>query len=424
MKPILFSSSGAQFDKYHPTEEQYQLILKYADSSVKREDLFTIERVACDNVIDRHNEEFQEQSLRKISGQIAGTPAMLNHRLSLEYRWGKNYYGSYKIDQSKRGGQKNINDDIYKYVYVLQYTTRDEDKLKLLSDMVSGIDDKVSVGFTFDISHLKCSICNENMWEIDWDTFTFKCPHVAGRFYDGKLCYGKFVDINEILELSNVVIPAQPGAGTIKSITNITDKKTREIVGEQLREMGNSFHYDDWNSGIRRAYKELKETSIKREKIMSVPSEKDLKNKNEQDASKDQVDNQPTVEIVENTVNSVEEVKEAVQQEALKAQELMKETQDTVNELKKGINELVEKIDKMDEFNALIKSLDEKFEAQTKKYEKTSENIEALKQASEKLLKDFDAIRSMEKPKEQKQYSVVSPEISEDTLNILKSFKE
>ena len=88
------------------------------------------------------------------------------------------------------------------------YMPRTEKTADVITAIEAGILRECSVGVAVD--RVICNICGCNQREA-W------CRHMAGQEYDGKTCVMELDDAADAYEVSLVAVPAQPGAGAVKS---------------------------------------------------------------------------------------------------------------------------------------------------------------------------------------------------------------
>lgn len=377
MADLLINSEDGQLDKFHPTNKQMTLINQYTGGDIEQEDLFVRNVKACDNKLDRHLEVFETKALKKIVKSIPGTIALKNHDNSCDSAWGKNFDAKFMTDPDLKGGLPDVMPDgiknnepqtEYEYVMASQYTLRTEDNSNLINNIIAGIDFAVSVGFSFSVFDIKCSICGENIFERD-ENYNYKCPHLPGRRYpedENKYCYKKIANIKEFYEISNVGIPAQPLAGTIKTLEMINIKEANiQKLEKELEDIDlNNIKYHEWNLGLRD-----KLLTIKMSTLMEKIKVDEQKDKTKETDKKEEIEK--TTEVSNLSEETVKTLLNEVKDELLKGIDSLSEAFKNINDVLfkqsdavkmfEDVNEKLKDADvKLEAFSELAKSLDEK----------------------------------------------------------------
>lgn len=353
-----------------PTKAQFEKIKNYLKSDdITEEDIFVIRRLGCDNIVDRDFEQFSPKALNKLAKTLVGKPALTNHRNSVENQWGRNFDASVKTDEKKKGGFEKEEDEEYKYVQVDQYTIRSEENQEMIRRMDAGIESEVSVGFMFDYkTQIKCNICGFGVWERDETTGAFKCLHIQGNKYDKKTAIGIYEDVIEGLELSNVTIPAQPKAGTIKGLESEDPSDQDDIDPE---EESSVCEYKTWKSEklskmLKTKQLEIERMTKQKKDEKSSPGANEPTNVPEVEQNKE-VETEQNKEAeankeLEKVKTTVEKIKEECNSALMSIQEDLKSIKETLaNPAKNEDLEIEVKAfnSKMDEINAKLEALDE-----------------------------------------------------------------
>jgi hypothetical protein len=218
------------------TPEQYKLIQQNCllDESIPIENVYVFKRRACDNLLDRHMQVLSHKALQTMAATMKDNAALISHWGYYGAPWGRIFDSKTVIDKSQGKGYNQEPDaPPYEYCEALEYTVLTDENKSFITLMDAGIDYKVSVGFSYTLDDLMCSICGEPILCRDSDG-NFLCPHMPGREYDEGMCYMIFDDIKENLELSNVAIPAQPRAGSLKAF----DGSQQQNMGSDQKNIG------------------------------------------------------------------------------------------------------------------------------------------------------------------------------------------
>lgn len=178
-----------------PDEQAMALINRQSQRELTAEEVFVFRLAACDNQVDRDHERFSDAALEKLAELFVGRPVLLDHRWSAEKQTAR----IFAAEVETRGEVKRL---------ILQcYTIRTEDTAGIIAAIEGGIVRECSVGCA--VGRSTCSICGADAHQY--------CGHLRGQVYDGKSCHFILDDPQDAYEVSLVAVPAQPGAGIIKS---------------------------------------------------------------------------------------------------------------------------------------------------------------------------------------------------------------
>ncbi|MBQ8784257.1 MAG: hypothetical protein IJZ57_10865 [Clostridia bacterium] len=226
------------------TAEDLELINRFTRKELKAEDVFTFSVILCDNEIDRDGERFDNLALEKLKDMFVGITGIFDHSHS-----GKNQTARiYKTEVVTDTGKKTSYGDSYRFLKAKAYMPRTESNQNLITEIDAGIKKEVSVCCS--VKSYICSVCGNDMRSE-------KCSHIKGIEYSGKMCHCILKDPADAYEWSFVAVPAQVGAGVVKSYPKAkvtktfseleaTIKKGKEVVispqlskelGEKLSEL-------------------------------------------------------------------------------------------------------------------------------------------------------------------------------------------
>lgn len=190
-----------------PSEEELKEINKYTRRSFNANEVYAFSVVLCDNEVDRDFERFTEKSLHKMAELFKGVTGIFDHSASAEHQCARIF--SCKAERVE--GKQNSLGEPYCRLFARAYMPKSEKASELILQIDAGIKKEVSVGCSMAAS--TCSVCGKPAGF---------CTHVKGRHYkaaDGKrlLCFFELSEPKDAYEWSFVAVPAQPGAGVVKS---------------------------------------------------------------------------------------------------------------------------------------------------------------------------------------------------------------
>jgi len=172
------------------------LVNKQALRPLKLEDVFLFRLAACDNQVDRDYERFTDKTLEGLAALYVGKSVLMDHTWSA----GSQTARVYAAQVEEAGPVKRL---------VLRcYMPRTEQTAGTITAIEAGILKECSVGCQ--VERAVCTICGT-------DQAKACCKHIQGKEYGGKLCVMELDGARDAYEVSLVAVPAQPGAGVVKS---------------------------------------------------------------------------------------------------------------------------------------------------------------------------------------------------------------
>lgn len=187
---------AAALEKQAGGEDELALINRQALRTLAADEVFTFRLAACDDQVDRDYERFTRETLQGLAEKFVGRTVLMDHQWSAGAQTARVYAAG--VEES--GGVQRL---------ILRcYMPRCDRTQDTIVAMESGILRECSVGLT--VERVICGICGANQLET-------LCQHRPGREYDGKLCVMDLDGAKDAYEVSLVAVPAQPGAGVIKS---------------------------------------------------------------------------------------------------------------------------------------------------------------------------------------------------------------
>lgn len=198
------------------TAEELALINELARKELTAEEVYTFSVRLCDNEIDREWERFPRETLEELAGMFVGKSGIFDHNWSAAGQNARIYKAQVVEEEGKTTGAGDPGCYLKGWAYML----RTEGNRELIAQIEGGIKKEVSVGCA--VKREVCSICGGEIW---------KCRHVKGRTYNGKLCWGELTGAKDAYEWSFVAVPAQPKAGTVWTESGALESKRMIYIG-------------------------------------------------------------------------------------------------------------------------------------------------------------------------------------------------
>lgn len=205
----------AQVSPLEITEADLRKINKYTLSPVKEEDVFVFKATIADNEQDDRNYmPFNLKALQDMKRLYVGKTMLKDHERAADNQVGRIYDTELIQDANKQTELGELHTELIAKVYMI----RTDSNKDLISEILGGIKKEVSTSTAPE--KMVCSICGT-------DNMKTYCRHWPGRSYDvtdeagkttKKTCKMLLQGAKDAFELSFVAVPAQPRAGTHKSI--------------------------------------------------------------------------------------------------------------------------------------------------------------------------------------------------------------
>lgn len=191
-------------------DEQLALIHRQTLREVPAEDLYMFRVVGCDDQIDRDYERFPLETLEGLAPKYVGRTVIFDHDWTAKNQTARIYNAEVE----------NLGDcnRLVFYCYMLRAGNE-----AIINSLEAGILREVSVSCA--IKSTRCSICGQPGG---------KCGHQPGQVYGDALCTRELLDPADAYEVSFVAVPAQPGAGVIKSAGEPQKSSLSEDVDEKI----------------------------------------------------------------------------------------------------------------------------------------------------------------------------------------------
>lgn len=160
------------------------------------EEVFTFRLAACDDQVDRDFERFTGETLEGLAALFVGKSVLMDHT----WRAGSQTARVYAAGVEDSSGVRRL---------ILRcYMPKTEQTAGTITAIEAGILRECSVGCA--VRRAVCSVCGADQTKAC-------CPHIPGREYDGQMCVMELDGAKDAYEVSLVAVPAQPGAGVVKS---------------------------------------------------------------------------------------------------------------------------------------------------------------------------------------------------------------
>lgn len=183
-----------------PGKEDMEAINRYTRRAYEPEEVYTFSLVLCDNEVDRDFERFSVESLEKLRELFLGKTCIFDHERKSANQTARIYHTRLEEQAGKitQAGETLVQ------LAAKAYLPRTEGNKETIELIESGILKEVSVSCS--VKRGICSICGKE-----------RCGHQKGKVYGGKVAHTILTEPTDAYECSFVAVPAQRGAGVIKS---------------------------------------------------------------------------------------------------------------------------------------------------------------------------------------------------------------
>lgn len=196
---------AAQISAAELSPNDMAMINAYALAPLSAEDVFAFKVSMAGNEIDRDNEVFPIDTLRKFANLFVGRTVVKDHDHRSDNQIAR-IYATNLVEGDPMHMTKN--GEVYTELIAKCYMVKTSTNADLIAEIQAGIRKEVSLGCR--IGKAVCSICGT-------DNVKTYCSHFPGKDYKGETCYFSLEDPMDAYELSFVAIPAQQHAGTVKA---------------------------------------------------------------------------------------------------------------------------------------------------------------------------------------------------------------
>lgn len=224
---------AASVSPMEATEEDLKKINKYAVIPVKAEDVFIFKVTMADNEQDDRNfMPFDLKALQALKKLYPGKTMLKDHSRRADNQIARIYDTELVQNASKQTELGELHTELDAKVYMI----RTESNKDLIAEISGGIKKEVSTSCTPE--KMVCNICGT-------DNMKKYCRHWPGVEYtieDGsatgtkKRCKMLLSGAKEAYELSFVAVPAQPRAGTHKSVGFTKPVPEKEVEDPEIED--------------------------------------------------------------------------------------------------------------------------------------------------------------------------------------------
>ena len=204
--------------------DEMALVNAYSRRELSPDEVYLFTVVLCDNDVDRDHERFTTDSLYSLEKLFVGKTGILDHDPAARNQ--KARIISCRVERVE--GAVNVLGDALYRLTARAYIRRTEANRELIEAIEAGIVKEVSVGCS--VEKTLCSVCGSDMRSP-------QCSHIKGRTYSGTLCVGELCDPTDAYEFSFVAVPAQRGAGVIKTGMKEKHMDTIKTIMESEKEL-------------------------------------------------------------------------------------------------------------------------------------------------------------------------------------------
>lgn len=220
--------SGGYIEKsLKADDKELSLVNQFTRRPFEADELYLFSVILCDNDVDRDFEKFTPRALEELAELFIGKTGLFDHSM----KSGDQTARIYKTWVEKQPERKTADGECYYCLKAGAYMVRTPENEALITQIDAGIKKEVSVSCT--MHSAVCSICGA-------DRRKSRCGHVPGGEYDGKTAVTVLSEAGDAYEWSFVAVPAQRGAGVIKSYNTVKGEFDLNEVVKSLQTCGDT----------------------------------------------------------------------------------------------------------------------------------------------------------------------------------------
>ena len=208
------------------TREQMEAVNRFSRRELGPEEVYIFSMVLCDNEVDRDWERFSVPALHKLGELFVGKSGIFDHRPSAENQTARIFQTQVEADPARLTSQGEPYTALKGWAYMLRCPKNEE----LILEIDGGIKKEVSVGCA--VARKTCAVCGQEAGS---------CGHLPGESYGSVVGHWILEDPTDAYEWSFVAVPAQPGAGILKSggdaVRKLLEADTLALSAPETRQL-------------------------------------------------------------------------------------------------------------------------------------------------------------------------------------------
>lgn len=209
-------------NKFELTDEMLGKINRFTRKTLTADEVYAFPVILCDNEIDRDNERFSVEAIRKLAGLFIGKTGIFDHNPKGENQTARIFDTEVKTDLDRLTSYG----EPYVCLTAKAYMIRTGKSADLIAEIEGGIKKEVSVSCS--VNKQICSVCGADMKKAP-------CTHIKGAEYGGCACSVILDEPYDAYEWSFVAVPAQKNAGVTKKYGASVSKGAKEFMDEIAR---------------------------------------------------------------------------------------------------------------------------------------------------------------------------------------------
>lgn len=178
-------------EDYTATPEELLQINALSNMDLKAEDVYVFTLKSANTQVDRGYEHFTPKALKSMAKMSIDKPILMNHDWTAQATVGKIF------------DAKVANDTLIQKAYIPNYP----EYQPVIRAILSGLYNKVSVGFAMELKDFVCDSCTKSLYDMG-------CPHIPGNADEkGLITTATIKDSSDYYETSLIPVPMQAPAG-------------------------------------------------------------------------------------------------------------------------------------------------------------------------------------------------------------------